>query len=302
MRVSALSAGVQAIEGSSWQLTANLYQPEDKQSGTVLFCLPGGSATRDYFDLGTVDEFDFSFVSRMTQLGHTLIVMDHPGIATNPLPTNHPFLTPRQSASYLASACQLLLDDGRLRDKKAVGLGHSMGGMILVLMQARSNLFSQVALLGSSARGLDWGLDDHEKTYIGMPDAVEIDLEELVLRKFKAPFPMVASGPSGKSITFGGHNAELTQRLRDVSTNLFAAGGMMSMIRGSFAPEAAAIDVPMFFAFGDHDIGAPPDEVPIDFTGSPRVETHVLEDTGHNNFAFPSIADLCIKLDQWVGS
>ena len=300
MKVIPLSAGVQTIDGSPWRLTANLYQPNDAQSGTVYYCLPGGGATRDYFDLGTVDNFDYSFVSRMTRLGHTLIVMDHPGIATNPLPKDHPFLTPRQSASYLASACKMFLHDSRLRGKRTIGLGHSMGGMILVLMQARSKLFNQVALLGSSARGLDWGLDDHERSYVGKPDTIACDLEDLVKRKFKVPFPMATNGPSGKSITFGGYNEELTQRLREVSTNLFAAGGMMSMIRGSFIHEAAAIDVPIFFAFGDHDIGAPPDEVSADFTVAPRVETHVLENTGHNSFAFPSIAELCTKIDQWV--
>ena len=108
-------------------------------------------------------------------------------------------------------------------------------------------------------------------------------------------------GPSGKSIIFGGSSEELTARLRDVSTNLFGAGATTSMTRGAFAAEAAAIDVPILFAFGDHDIGAPPEEVPQDYPNAASVETVLLPETGHNHFAFPSIAQLTDAMTKWIG-
>uniref|UniRef100_UPI003AA82A64 alpha/beta fold hydrolase n=1 Tax=Tritonibacter scottomollicae TaxID=483013 RepID=UPI003AA82A64 len=220
----------------------------------------------------------------------------------NPLPADHPFLTPRQSSDYIAQACSDIIGKDASNSSNVIGLGHSMGGMITVLTQARHRPFAGAALLGSSAGGLDWGLDDHEKTYIGKPDAVERDLEALVLRKFGLPFPQVSAGPSGKSITFGGATEKLTQRLREISLPLYTAGGMMSMIRGSFLPEVEAIDVPLFFAFGDHDIGLPPEEAPRPFTGTSDVELHVLKNCGHNSFAFPVIGTLCAELDSWARS
>lgn len=297
MKVEQLQTAIQTIDGHRLELNATIFRPDIAPTGVTFFCLPGGGASHDLFDLGQYDGVDYSFASRMTGLGHTILTMDHPGTGTNPLPEDHPFLSPRQSSDYIAQACTAFIPQP---DSTIIGLGHSMGGMMTVLTQARHESFAAIALLGSSAGGLDWGLDDHEKTYIGKADAVEKDLEELVIRKFGSHFLQVTGGPSGKSITFGGATEKLTERLREVSIPLYAAGGMMSMIRGSFLAEVEAIDVPLFFAFGDHDIGVPPQEAPAPFTGTDKVELHVLENCGHNSLAFPVIETLCAELDRWA--
>ncbi len=302
MKQSELTTAINGIDGSEFYLNAILYQPTGPSSGLVFFCLPGGSVSRDYFDLGMIDGTDYSFVSWMTSYGHSLITMDHPGTATNPLPDQHPFLQPRHASDYLAEAFGQFLTKAKIQDLKVIGLGHSMGGMTTTLIQARHSLFAGIALLGSSARGLDWGLDDREKEYIGNPIALEKDLEELTLRKFGMEFPMINQGPSGESITFGGATPELNMRLRETTIPLFGAGGMMSMVRGSFALEAAAIETSMFLAFGDHDIGAPPNEVPQDYPNAASLELHIMEKCGHNSLAFPTIAELCSKLDRWARS
>ena len=74
----------------------------------------------------------------------------------------------------------------------------------------------------------------------------------------------------------------------------------MSMMRGSFRAEVEAIDVPLFFAFGDHDIGIPPKDAPKDYINAPSTELIILENTGHNHFAFSSIVTLCERLDGWI--
>ena len=58
-----------------------------------------------------------------------------------------------------------------------------MGGMTTTLIQAKSKAFKAIALLGSNAGGLDWGLNDHEKTYIDKPDRFSEDIEKLVYAK-----------------------------------------------------------------------------------------------------------------------
>ncbi len=256
--------------------------------------------SHDLFNLGQYESIDYSFASRMTALGHTVITMDNPGTGANPLPKDHPFLTPRQSSDYVGKACTEFMRQVDSSASKTIGLGHSMGGMMTVLTQARHRPFAGIALLGSSAGGLDWGLDDHEKFYIDKPGAAEKDLEELVIRKFGTEFVKVTGGPSGKSITFGGATEKLTERLRELSIPLYAAGGMMSMIRGSFLGEVEMIDVPIFFAFGDHDIGVPPQEAPRPFTGVSDIELHVLENCGHNSLAFPVITKMCAEMDRWA--
>lgn len=283
-----LTAKIEGIE-----LEATLFEPSGPSKNVVLFCLPGGGLTRDYFSLAA----DHSFVDRMTSLGFSVITMDHPGIATNALPTDFPYYTPRQSAAYLHQALELWI-----KDTPVIGIGHSMGGMMIMLMQGNHSPFKAIGLFGSSAGGLDWGLSEDEKKYINNEAGFARDLEALSLAKFGTPFTRAGGGPSGESIVFGGENAELTERLRDISCEMHSPSAMMSMMRGSFRTEVEAIDVPIFFAFGDHDIGIPPKDAPQDFINAPSTELIVLENTGHNHFAFSSIKIHCEKLDYWASN
>lgn len=273
--------------------TAQCFSPTKHDQNCTLFCLPGGGASAEFFDLAP----DYSFVQRMTEKGYTVITMDHPGTVTNPLPETHPFLKPRQSADYIAEAL-----GNWVKHDTLIGVGHSMGGMMVSLVQARHNMFDALALFGSSAGGLEWGLSEGEKTYIDNPEAFSKDIEKLTLNKFKMAFPPSTGGPSGKSITFGGETPALTQRLRETSCELYAAGGMMSMTRGSFKQEIDALTLPLFFAFGDADIGIPPKDVPKDYINAKSIDVLVLENTGHNHFAFSSINTLCNALDHWLST
>ena len=279
------------IDGNEFQ--ASLFKPAKLDKNITLFCLPGGGLTKGYFDLAP----DYNFAERMTALGYSVITMDHPGIATNILPSNYPYYTPRQAAGDLHRA----LDSWKTSDT-VIGVGHSMGGMMAMLMQGNHSSFKALGLFGSSAGGLDWGLSEEEKVYINDEGAFKRDLEALSLAKFGKPFVSPRGGPSGETITFGGQTPALTQRLQNIACEMNAASAMMSMMRGSFRTEVEAINVPLFFAFGDHDIGIPPEEAPKDFTNVPSSELVVLNNTGHNHFAFESINTLCEKFDCWASN
>lgn len=282
---------ITTVEGLDFK--AILFEPLEANKNITLFCLPGGGLTQDYFNLAP----DFSFVNRMTALGYSVITMDHPGIATNALPSDHPYYTPRQAASYLSQALESW-------DVKTpiIGIGHSMGGMLIMLMQGNHSPFKALGLFGSSAGGLDWGLSEDEKKYINDEDNFARDLESLSLAKFGTPFTRAGAGPSGESITFGGETDDLTKRLREISCEMNSASAMMSMMRGSFKSEVDAIEVPLLFAFGDHDIGIPPEDAPKDFINAPSAELVVLEKTGHNHFAFSSMITLCETFDYWASN
>lgn len=280
---------------------ASLFRAEDSsqnnKANPLLFCLPGGGAAKGFFDLAP----DHSFARRMNAKGYDVLTMDHPGTATNPLPESRAFLTPRGSADMINWALQNFLSAIETPDRDVIGVGHSMGGMMITLMQGRHKSFKAMALLGSSAGGLDWGLTAEEQEYKNREEDIERDLETLTLTKFKAQFPgHPGGGPSGKSIVFGGETEELTEALRQNTCELFAAGGMMSMIRGSFKTEVEALDIPMFFAFGDHDIGIPAEDAPKDYINATSTQLIILENTGHNHMAFSSIEFLADELAVWI--
>lgn len=278
-------------------LKARLYQPNSTPNGVTLFCLPGGGLTQDYFNLDP----DFSFIQIMQNLGYTIVTQDNFGTGENVLPDTYPFHTPRHAAHYLSQALAIWQQDGSITPP-IIGIGHSMGGMMMMLMQGKYKPFTALGLFGSSAGGLDWGLSEEEKIYINQDIIFERDLESLSLAKFKMAFTRSGGGPSGQSIVFGGQNPALTQRLRDISCKMNSAAALMSMMRGSFQTEVSAIDVPILFAFGDHDIGIPPQDVPKDFINAPKTDLIILKNTGHNHFAFSSIKPLCNKLDHWASN
>jgi pimeloyl-ACP methyl ester carboxylesterase len=283
-------------------IQAQYYKPQHKLSNTIFICFPGGGSSQHYFNLGNVNGFDHSFAHRMTSQGHQVLTIDHLGTGENPLPKEMGFLKPVDAVQYIAQALDDLMPAMECGGRNVIGIGHSMGGMMTTLMSYYQGMYTAIALFGSSAGGLDWGLSDEEKTYIDKPQDLSRDLEKLTLAKFGRAFTEIPAGPSGKSITFGGETPELTQRLREVSCELYAAGGMMSMVRGSFRKEVEAIDVPIFFAFGDHDIGIPPEDAPKDYINAPSTELVILKNTGHNHFAFSSIQTLCAKLDHWASN
>jgi pimeloyl-ACP methyl ester carboxylesterase len=261
----------------------------------LLFCLAGGGANRRYFDLGDASDRDSSFAARMTAAGFAVAAADVPGVGDSEVPPDAGFFTPRAAAAALHTALSHLQPGVPI-----IGVGHSMGGMLIVLQQGRFADFAGVALLGSNAGGLDWALTEAERAYTGDESATERDLEALTKARFGDPFAAMRLTTAGAGTIFAGESPEATARLRTARDRLFNAGGMMSMIPGSFASEAGAVAVPMFLAFGENDIGIPPHLVSRDFPRVPDVTLLVLPGTGHNHFGFSTMAQLCARLGHWA--
>lgn len=282
------------------RVAIDLHSP-DAPPSALLFCLAGGGANRRYFDLGDAANRDFSFAARMTAQGFAVAAADVPGVGDSLLPETPGFFSPRDAAAALNDALvQLRTAQPALANLPVIGVGHSMGGMLVVLQQGRFADFAGVALLGSNAGGLDWALTDAERTYAGDEAAIERDLAALTMARFGDPFAAMRLTTAGAGTIFAGESPEATARLRTARDRLFNAGGMMSMIPGSFRSEAEAVRVPMFLAFGENDIGIAPHLVSRDFPAAPDTVLLILPGTGHNHFGFSTMARLCARLGHWA--
>jgi pimeloyl-ACP methyl ester carboxylesterase len=278
-------------------LLADLHRPEGKPRA-LLFCLAGGGANRGYFNLGDAGNRGFSFAERMTAQGFAVAAIDIPGVGGSDTPPDFDRFSPRDAAAALHEALSVLRHQTGLA-VPVIGLGHSMGGMLIILQQAHFADFAGVALLGSNASGLDWALTDAERAYAHDEAAIARDLPALVAARFGSAFDPMQVKPGAGAI-FAGESPEATNLLRTARDRLFNAGAMQSMIPGSLASEAGAIRCPLFLASGDKDIGAPPREAIAAFPDVTEAQLLVLPATGHNHFGFASLALLCCQLARWI--
>jgi pimeloyl-ACP methyl ester carboxylesterase len=232
---------------------------------SAFYCLAGGRCSTSYFDL-EVDGYDgYSMADYLAQRGSLVISMDHPGIGSS-TPVDDIFaLTP----SLVAAAHDLALRDitGRLEGgllapdvdptavSRIIGLGHSMGGMIAVVQQARHSSFDALVVLGHGGDGLPTLLTEAEKVVVNGPaETVEDRIAPLARKRAGS-----GNGQAPRRLPPGSFFAsDVPRAVRDAfvaqQTTLLHTCGLSSMIPGATDGDKAVIDVPVFFGFGDQDL------------------------------------------------
>jgi alpha-beta hydrolase superfamily lysophospholipase len=273
----------------------------------VLFCLPGGGLTKEYFDLETQGDRSFSFAEAMAQQGHVTIALDHPGVGESHRPKDGFLLTPAAVAAADAeAACQL---QRRLRDGlaglpalarfRSIGVGHSMGGMLTGFVQARHAPHHAVAILGSGVHGLVDALPETLRGLAGDPEAAQREIAPRLKAIGAAPYRALVRTPLTEKVFFRGEPAGLEAMSRATS-DLIVVCGSASMTPASWAPQAAAIEVPVFVQFGDDDLCTAPHQAPAAYVGSHDVTLSVIPDMGHCHFAYASRSLLFDRFAAWL--
>lgn len=273
----------------------------------VFFCFPGGSLNRHYFDLDPGGAQGLSFAEAMASRGHVCVMVDHPGIGASDRPVDGFALDPHSVAridSQVVAMTRARIEAGLPNYRPfaglhAVGMGHSMGGMLTGLMQAHHWPFDAVGILGSHPFGAIEILMEPLHHLADDPDATRDKLATTLKALGAEPFKDMIRNPGPTSVFEEGDEAG-RRAISAIRTELLTVCGMFSMIPGAWKREAAAIDVPVLLAFGDDDLCKRPYDVPSCFTSSPDVTLHVLQHTGHNHFAFASRGKLFERIDQWA--
>jgi pimeloyl-ACP methyl ester carboxylesterase len=125
----------------------------------VVFAVPGSGYSRKYFDIRVGDLLGFSQAEHHTRAGHLVVTLDLPGIGQN-LVENSNAITTAMLARACDRACRIVvqrLEEGSLAPSLpgklgvvAIGIGHSLGGAIILQAQAQCQTFAGIALLGRS--------------------------------------------------------------------------------------------------------------------------------------------------------
>jgi alpha-beta hydrolase superfamily lysophospholipase len=229
----------------------------------LLCCLAGGKCSTGYFDLQVEGYPDYSMADYLATRGFIVAAFDHLGVG-NSSPVDDLFLvTPRLAGAvndYAHRAVVGGLVSGTLvpgvpplPDLVSIGVGHSMGGMLLGVQQARHATFAAVAVLGHGV-GLPTVLTARELSCAQDGNIGEEAVVRLARTRFAAPAAPAASRPPPGSFL----PADLAEPVRAAfvaqQTELLFSCGLTSMLPGSTDREKAAITAPVFLGFGEDDL------------------------------------------------
>jgi alpha-beta hydrolase superfamily lysophospholipase len=278
----------------------------------LLCCLPGGSLSRRYHDLEVDGDRAYSFAEFMAARGFASVALDHVGTGESSRLENGAVLDPdaiaRANQSALDQALARLRVGGAapglppLAAPRAIGVGHSMGSCLTVVQQAGFAPHAALVLFSFTTRGLPQFLTDAEKRFADDPDGARANLAALVQARFGTPTPGAPRGEGSDSAFGVGTAPEAARRaLRAATTNLAAGPGLLSMIPGAYAREAAAVRVPVFLAVGDHDLHGP-EHASAEFPAAPEVLVYVLPDAWHCHHVANTRERLWARVAAWIGA
>ena len=310
----ALDVSTVAPAGATVEV-GDLFLPPDAGRGAPLdlvVCLPGGGMTRRYFDLPEHLPGRWSMARHLVEAhGQAVLTLDHLGVGDSPPPDDPYTLTPRVLAAVNAHVVTSVLDGlgaGTLVDgvgpvplRRAVGLGHSMGGLLVVHQQARHRSFGAVVLLGFGADGLPDHIDDDERGYAGDYDELELALPRLVAARFgTALVAPVDGGTTASDFLNPGVGPEPRQLLGVASGMMLALGGLTSMVPGASDAVLAAIEVPAFLGVGEMDIVDGYRSLADKLVNAPSVTGFVLQGAGHNHVITDRRVELWDAVGDWI--
>lgn len=268
--------------------------------------------SRRYWDLRSPEDDTYSFALWMVRAGFPVITVDHLGTGESTLPDGAPAPLLGQVIAANDAAFRTLLDElrqngldggGPLPDLRAVGVGHSMGAVLTVRQQATYGTYDGVALLGFDPEGLPAYLPP--EVLLGWAQGPPDDhcLAELTLRMFGTAYPERQVDTTGAGF-HGERIAEPVQHAIDAAaTATLGAGGLLSMLPGNVAADAARLRVPVLVINGERDSLLNGRQARAElYQQAASFTTFVLPGMGHNHNLAANREELWEKLLRWVES
>jgi pimeloyl-ACP methyl ester carboxylesterase len=281
-------------------LHATVFEPAGAHNGRVLYCLPGGGMSRRYFD---IDLAGYSMAEHLANRGFVVVTIDHPGVGDSPAPDDAWTLTPSVVADADAAAVREL--HARLGGVP-IGVGHSMGGMLTVTLQARHGIYAGVGLLGFAHvegyehTALAAHLSEDERVVLGDPDAISAQIVDLAKTRFGRPL-VRASNTTQSEFLLGGMSVpdDVLAAFGGCAAPLLACCGLASMLKSTSA-DVATLDVPVFVGYGQRDITGNARTMAAALTRCPDITLFELGGAGHNHNIAPNRVELWDRLAWWA--
>ena len=295
MKTIELRIDVAAATGiAGTEIAASLHLPEALSLDAIelLFCIHGGGYTRGYWH-PSFDGFPgYSFAEHMTARGRAVLAIDLLGMGESSKPEPETLLSRAKVAAASHQAVAEIasgLQDGRWATAGRVivtGIGHSIGGMMVITQAAAHPSFDRVAVLGWANQPMVLGDTD--------PATMAASITPGYL---STPRPMMRALFYAADVPLA-----LIEADEACATRTPACLGRDALTPGIVHMASAAIISPVFVMHSDVDTSPAPHGEAAFFTGSRDVTLMVLEDTAHcHNFATLRHR-LWDRLDRWIDS
>ncbi len=286
--------------GEPLELTGWLFRPDPAVArDTLVCCFPGGGWTKAYWHLEVDGLPGYSFAEFMVALGYTVVTFDHLAVGESTKPADPFTVTSDVVATANAHLVASVVDLAGAADFVKIGIGHSMGGMLLVRQQGMFRTFDAVAVLGFSTlypMNLE-GLID-QSPFEGFTEATLRDAAAMIPDPY-AVFPKDrARGlfvrPDVPDAVFDARDAAMTSSP--------GIAGVSCLLPGIVSDAAAAIDVPVFCGWAERDTSFDPRAEVGSYAGSRDVTLHILEGSAHTTNMGETRQVQWRRIDRWISS
>jgi pimeloyl-ACP methyl ester carboxylesterase len=271
--------------GESVHVAATLHMPDDMPNGRLdlIFVLHGGGYNRLYWYPPFAND-SYSFARWFTGQGKAVLAIDMLGMGES----SHPEPESRLNTAIIAAAHSdalaqivVLLD----RPLSVTGLGHSMGGMMIIAQAAEHPTFDRVAVLG-------WA---NESMILG-----DTDVATLQANLIPSGYLPTPREPMRKLFYWPNVPMSLIEADEAHACATPACLGRAALTAGITHQAAAQICVPVLVVQSAIDTSPAPEKELAYYARSPSVELQIVPEAAHcQNFAGTRAAHWA-ALNDWI--
>ncbi|ORV44005.1 alpha/beta hydrolase [Mycobacterium conspicuum] len=295
---SPLRFDVSDVVGERASLAATYYpRRTDDAAGAVLVCLPGGTYSREYWDLHVPGRAGYSFADFATQRGYAVVTVDPLGTGESSKPAGDFDFTNIAAALDVAVRALPEATGERL---PPVAVAHSLGGYLAITQQALYPSYAGLAVLGCTNQHVaPLNLDPAFIARAATPQG-RAALAEEILAALPQPY---FEGPR-EHMSSWFHLADVPADV--IETDSVATKSVVprvfgtAMIPGVVAEHAARIDVPVLIGYGAVDVSPEPRAEARLYRNSPDITTLVLAGSAHCHNMASSRRQLWQRLLDWA--
>lgn len=271
--------------GEPVHIAATLHLPEEMTDRRfhLIFALHGGGYSRAYWNPHFADE-SYSFARFFTERGKAVLSIDMLGMGQSSTPEPESRLDRMKIAAAHADALAQVVA-GLDRSLSVTGLGHSMGGLMIITQAAAYSKFDRVAVLG-------WA---NEPMVLGDTDVATLQAALIPCGYLPTP-----RAPMRKLFYRPDVPTDLIEADEANGSTTPACLGRDALTPGIVHDAAAQIAVPVLVVQSEIDTSPAPLKERSYFSASPNVELQIVENAAHcQNFASSRVKHWA-DLNEWI--